>query len=216
MNLGLTDDERRLLARALMDYRLDAGYSPSGFAQIIGRDPSLISRLESGKAVPRLEHLIALRTEVGLSVDWLMDEVRPRPEMMEREERSAHGIDWRACTPPNMTPRVFECYLAPGTTPPMKPQIHDGEELIEVLEGHVTVTLGAHPRPIFHHEVLRIPPYMRHSIAPSGSNRARVRWTMSSEGEAVHTYPDADLSGLRRLIERRARKSLRGTGDADI
>jgi transcriptional regulator with XRE-family HTH domain len=215
LNLALTDEERRLLARALMEYRLETGYSPSAFAQIIGRDPSLISRLENGRAVPRLEHLFALRTEVGLSVDWLMDEVRPQPEMMEREERSAHGISWRACTPRNMTPRVFECYLFPGMTPTMKPRIHDGEELIEVLEGHVDVTLGAHSRPIFQHQVLRIPPYVRHAVVATRAE-ARVRWTMSAEGEQVHTYPDPDLSGLRRLIERRARKSLRGTEDADI
>lgn len=206
----LSDDELRLLGQEILNLRTENGISAADLAAVLGRDRTVVSKIENGKQRLVLDHLFSLRTELGVSVDALIDAVRPKGNFMEREERDAHGLHWIARTPVIGWPRVFEVSMFAEFEHSLGPRRHAGSELIEVMDGAVDVQLGSTELRVHRYEVLEIPPYERHAVAAVPGRPARLRWTMTAAGEEVHTQPDPDLTVLRRWLERRAKKTEAG------
>lgn len=204
------DDEesRRALGAQIRVFREENGISTAELAEIIGRDVSIVRKIEKGSVTPSVDALMALRRELGLSLDWLADQVWPAPDFID-DRHEGQGRDLYYFTRMPRDPgRPFECTLfAVGEdTPRPIPASHAGAEFIQLLSGEVFVTLGTRVVHVWRtSSVLRIPPWVEHTVVSATSDDARVRWTMSEQGEVLHTAPPrkpTQSEFVRRILER--------------
>jgi transcriptional regulator with XRE-family HTH domain len=129
----------------LRERRSELGWSIDDLAARSLLSASTISRIETGKRRPGLNHLVPLANALGLSLDELVapqpgDEVVIRPE----PER-AHGRTWWRLTPNDQPglPRVFKIALdEDASEPPDDLRTHPGRDWIFVLSGTLRLILG--------------------------------------------------------------------------
>lgn len=138
------------------------GLSIRALAGRIGVSPSLVSQIETGKANPSVGTLVAISTELGLSLDELFldapeqgrnggtsaDSVRRGPVLHESARASidlATGVHWSRLTP-NSDSEVDFLYAVyePGgaSCPPDALMRHHGREYGLVLAGRLGATIG--------------------------------------------------------------------------
>lgn len=184
------DDSLRALGAQLRVFREQNGVSTTELAEIIGRDVSTVRKIEKGTVAPSAAALMALRRELGLSLDWLADQIWPAPDFLDDRHEGPGRDLYYSTRMPRDPGRPFDCTLFAVTedTPPPVPASHAGAEFVQLLNGEVFVTLGARVVHIWRtSSVLRIPPWVEHTVVSATTDAARIRWTMSEHGEAIHT-----------------------------
>jgi transcriptional regulator with XRE-family HTH domain len=128
-------------------------------AQRIGVSPSLVSQIETGKVNPSVGTLVALTTELELSLDVLFADVVPPPApgdgatagtpVLRPAERPAleleTGVTWYRLTPRHEEDVDF-LYVVYGvggeSCPPDAMMVHRGREYGLVLSGRIGATVG--------------------------------------------------------------------------
>jgi len=69
---GITERDLQLFGRRIAQRRRTRGWNQKQLAERAAIEPARLSRLERGKAVPKLEELMHLRTVLGGTVDELI------------------------------------------------------------------------------------------------------------------------------------------------
>ncbi|MGN7222401.1 helix-turn-helix domain-containing protein [Curtobacterium flaccumfaciens] len=187
----LHSEERERLGRAFKEVREDAGWSVREVAACLRRDPSVVTRIESGKLALTEEHLVNLRRELGVSIDDLIDRSTPPSPFLEREEWSNEQGHWRALTPRGRRDRLFALTMDHQTR--AHAWSHAGEEFITVISGAAVVTLDTAQHLIDSTSAaLRIAPFARHVVRPSPEcEHTELLWTLTEDGVRRH----ASISG---------------------
>ena len=140
--------------------REEKGMSIRSLAQRIGVSPSLVSQIETGKVNPSVGTLVAITTELELSLDVLFADVVPPAAtpgaglddgtpVLRTDERPAleleTGVTWYRLTPRHEEDVDF-LYVVYGvggeSCPPDAMMVHRGREYGLVLAGQLGATVG--------------------------------------------------------------------------
>jgi len=177
-------------------------------ASILDRDPSTVGKIEAGRAPISAAGLVTLHQELGLSLDWLMAQAYPEPDFVDDRHEGSGPEVYFSTRIPRDAGRPFDCHVYPRTDddPPHSPVAHAGAEFIQLISGEALVTVGDREVHLWRKSsVLRIPPWVEHAVRPAKEQRAEIRWTMSEEGEEIHTASFRPQSEwIRQVLARRA------------
>lgn len=134
-----------LVRSRLHDRRVELDLSLDELAERSLINASTISRIETGKRRPGLNHLVPLANALGLSLDEL---VRPPDDgevVIRPERRQVDGMTYWQLTSHEQPglPRVYKIALpARATTPPDELPVHPGRDWFYVLSGTLRLVLG--------------------------------------------------------------------------
>lgn len=204
---------QQALGNQLRLYRESLGLSRADVAAIIGRDPSVVGKIEAGSVAISAASLITLRTTLGLSLDWLVEQLFPEPLFLDdRHEGRGPEVSFFTRMPRDAG-RTFDCVASPSLPGlPLPPAVqHAGAEYIQLTRGELLVTIGLREVHLWRtSSVLRIPPWVEHSVRLATDELASFRWTMSEEGEDIHTAEAQPRSKfMDRVLQRSAERQRR-------
>ncbi|MEQ8194935.1 MAG: cupin domain-containing protein [Rhodospirillales bacterium] len=164
----LTDGkkDRRMLSDTLTEGLTQYGIGPKiralrlkkklGLAQLgehTGLSPAMLSKIERGHLFPTLPTLLRIALVFGIGLDHFFTEKEEKPAAaVIRKKDRLRLPDQQGKEPPAyffesldfpVTNRKMEAYYAefPASSLPSQPHKHDGEELIYVLKGKLTVNI---------------------------------------------------------------------------
>ena len=66
-----TSSQRRLIGSRVRLARYNLGFSQETLAFFIGKSTATVSAIETGERLPSVETLIAIKAQLGVSLDWL-------------------------------------------------------------------------------------------------------------------------------------------------
>lgn len=164
-------------------------------AQRIGVSPSLVSQIETGKVNPSVGTLVAITTELELSLDVLFADVVPPPApgndgtagtpVLRPEERPAleleTGVTWYRLTPRHEEDVDF-LYVVYGvggeSCPPDAMMVHRGREYGLVLSGRIGATVGFESYELGPGDSIVFEARSPHRFWTIGAEPAIVVWTI--------------------------------------
>jgi transcriptional regulator with XRE-family HTH domain len=181
------------LAR-LRSRREEKGMSIRTLAQRIGVSPSLVSQIETGKVNPSVGTLVAITTELELSLDVLFADVVPPPPgdgagtgtpVLRPGERPAleleTGVTWYRLTPRHEEDVDF-LYVVYGvdgeSCPPDAMMVHRGREYGLVLSGRLGATVGFESYELAPGDSIVFEARSPHRFWTIGAEPAIVVWTI--------------------------------------
>lgn len=177
--------------------------SVRGLAGRIGVSPSLISQIETGKVNPSVGTLVAITTELGLSLDVLFaDAAAPLRSpgedgiMLHPDERPAlelaTGVTWYRLTPRHEedVDFLYVVYGVGGESCPTDAMlVHRGREYGLLLSGRLGATIGFDSYELSAGDSIVFEARSPHRFWTIGDEPAVVVWTIIGRaGEARHTF----------------------------
>jgi len=121
-----------------------------------GLSPALLSKIERGRLFPTLPTLLRIALVFGVGLDYFFAGARDKPlvaltrkaERVELPERAgaSDGTYRFAALDYQATERRFNCYYAeflPAAIEKLRPHEHSGVEFIYVIQGTLSVHMGA-------------------------------------------------------------------------
>ena len=183
------------LAR-LRGRREERGMSIRTLARRIGVSPSLVSQIETGKVNPSVGTLVAITTELGLSLDVLFADAQPAPPLpgagtgggtpvLRPDERPTleleTGVTWYRLTPRSEedVDFLYVVYEVGGEScPPDAMMVHRGREYGLVLSGRIGATVGFESYELGPGDSIVFEARSPHRFWTIGSEPAVVVWTI--------------------------------------
>ena len=139
------DDIEARVRRRLRELRTQRGMTLEDVARAADIDISTLSRLESGKRRFALDHLPRLAAALSISTDDLMRAPEAQDPRVRGASHSRDGITYWPLTRggPAGGLHTFKIRVsARRRTPPAELPVHDGQEWLYVLSGHLRLLLG--------------------------------------------------------------------------
>ncbi|WP_328999261.1 cupin domain-containing protein [Kribbella sp. NBC_00709] len=143
-----TVDESTAVGATIRRLRRAREMSAAELAQAAELSPGAISQIESGTTQPSLPALRRIARGLRVPVfQLLLEDEKPNGHVVRRSEAGPRGrgqIAYDVLTPDTDGElEVIEVRLAPGQSTADRPVSHPGEECLVVVEGDVTVEIGA-------------------------------------------------------------------------
>jgi transcriptional regulator with XRE-family HTH domain len=146
MGFMLNQQEIEALVRSrLRDRRVDLGWSIDDLAERSLINASTISRIETGKRRPGLNHLVPLANTLGLSLDELVSPPADDDIVIRPDPHHVGGRTWWHLTRNDQPglPRVFKvAFDDDRVVSPEELRTHPGREWLYVLSGTLRLVLG--------------------------------------------------------------------------
>lgn len=139
------DDIEARVRRRLRELRTQRGMTLEDVARAADIDISTLSRLESGKRRFALDHLPRLAAALSITTDELMRAPEAEDPRVRGASHSRDGITYWPLTRggPAGGLHTFKIRVsARRRTPPAELPVHDGQEWLYVLSGHLRLLLG--------------------------------------------------------------------------
>ncbi|MCT7368637.1 helix-turn-helix domain-containing protein [Mycolicibacterium llatzerense] len=139
------DDIEARVRRRLRELRIQRGMTLEDVARAADIDISTLSRLESGKRRFALDHLPRLAAALSISTDELMRAPEAEDPRVRGASHSRDGITYWPLTRGGPAGGLHTFKIRVSTrrrTPPAELPVHDGQEWLYVLSGHLRLLLG--------------------------------------------------------------------------
>ncbi len=139
------DDIEARVRRRLRELRIQRGMTLEDVARAADIDVSTLSRLESGKRRFALDHLPRLAAALSISTDELMRVPEAEDPRVRGASHSRDGITYWPLTRGGPAGGLHTFKIRVSTrrrTPPAELPVHDGQEWLYVLSGHLRLLLG--------------------------------------------------------------------------
>ena len=139
------EDIESRVRRRLRELRTQRGMTLEDVARAADIDVSTLSRLESGKRRLALDHLPRLAAALSVSSDELMRAPEADDPRVRSTSHTRDGITYWPLTRggPASGLHTFKIRVSPRRrTPPTDLPVHDGQEWLYVLTGHLRLILG--------------------------------------------------------------------------
>ncbi|WP_418002625.1 helix-turn-helix domain-containing protein [Mycobacterium sp. PDNC021] len=139
------DDIEARVRRRLRELRIQRGMTLEDVARAADIDISTLSRLESGKRRFALDHLPRLAAALSISTDELMRAPEAEDPRVRGASHSRDGITYWPLTRGGPAGGLHTFKIRVSTrrrTPPATLPVHDGQEWLYVLSGHLRLLLG--------------------------------------------------------------------------
>lgn len=140
-----TDDIDLRVRRRLRELRTQRGLTLEEVATRADIDVSTLSRLESGKRRLALDHLPRLASALSVSTDDLLRAPDAEDPRVKGASQTRHGVTYWPLTHsgPAAGLHAFKIRVsARRRTPPDQLPVHDGQDWMYVLSGHMRLILG--------------------------------------------------------------------------
>lgn len=192
----------RHLSKRLREARTLHALSLRQLAARVGVSASLISQIENGKVQPSVNTLYALASELGLSIDDLLDasgDGAPgasdpdRPVVVQRAENRkvidlGRGVRWERLTQQS-EPGIDFFYVVyePGSDsgPPDVPHHHSGREWGHVIRGTLVVQVGGETHTLGPGESVTFDSTVPHRLHNPGAEEMHGIWfVLGRQGDA--------------------------------
>ena len=139
------DDIEARVRRRLRELRTQRGMTLEDVARAADIDISTLSRLESGKRRFALDHLPRLAAALSISTDELMRAPEAEDPRVRGASHTRDGITYWPLTRGGPAGGLHTFKIRVSTrrrTPPAELPVHDGQEWLYVLSGHLRLLLG--------------------------------------------------------------------------
>lgn len=139
------DDIEARVRRRLRELRIQRGMTLEDVARAADIDISTLSRLESGKRRFALDHLPRLAAALSISTDELMRAPEAEDPRVRGASHTRDGITYWPLTRGGPAGGLHTFKIRVSTrrrTPPAELPVHDGQEWLYVLSGHLRLLLG--------------------------------------------------------------------------
>ena len=211
---------RPVARRRLRAARTAAGLSLRDLGARLGVSASLLSQIENGRTDPSVSSLYALVTELGLSLDELLQLPEGEAEASEapsgspatggetpivrQSERRVleidSGVRWELLTPgPDRRVDALLATYEPGGSSSSSGRLmtHPGVEYAYLIEGELTLLLGFEERVIAAGDSLVFESSTPHLYRNDGRVRARGTWFVLQPGAESEARPGAWMPAAR-------------------
>lgn len=144
--------------------------------------PGYLSQVERGLATPSLGTLAQIADGLGVGVDHFVGEARPSDLLSRASARARFSIDGSGMTYeslaspfPGAELSSYVLHVPPGFA--SETVAHEGEEIVYVLDGEITQTLGGESFVMRTGDTLHYCGSTPHSWVNQSDTPARVLWT---------------------------------------
>jgi transcriptional regulator with XRE-family HTH domain len=178
--------ERYRIGSKIRALRLKKKLGLMQLSEHTGLSPAMLSKIERGKLFPTLPTLlrIALVFGVGLEHFFVDGEERPRATIIRKKDR-LRLPNRPGEGPPSyffesldfpVTDRKMEAFLAefPAGSKPSEPHLHDGAELIFVLNGRLAVDVDGQESVLDEGDAMYFESGVAHSYRQDGRSAAQA------------------------------------------
>lgn len=160
---------------------------------------SWLSKLENGQLTPSLEGLVRLAEVLQCGVEGLVEGLSVPPQFVVMKRGSGRTEPSRGGKPGMIVESLADewrnramnpviLHLS-GTGNRSKPDNHDGERFLLVLEGDVTIAYGDEQIPLSEGDSIYIYAAIPHTIRPAGRGTATVLSVSCERSHAAHDLP---------------------------
>jgi transcriptional regulator with XRE-family HTH domain len=184
----------------LRDARTERGISVRGLAQSLGVSASLISQIETGKTQPSVSTLYAIVTELGVSIDQLLDVAATAPTpaapVVQRAAENPvlemeNGVRWERLAVGDGSADALLVTYEPGSSSSVEGRLmrHSGVEYAYILEGELTLQLEFDEFTLRAGDSLHFDSVRPHLYTNRSGARARGVWFVSGRRQQNQTLP---------------------------
>lgn len=171
------------LAARLRELRVARGWTLERAATSVGLAPSTLSRIETNRRIPSLEHLVALGVAYNVPLDDLLPPALSDPRVRSKAKR-VNGMVIRTLSPATSPLSVVEITITKRKTP-REPQAHSGREWIYVVSGVLSLTLGGSTIAMRPGEAAEFDTRLLHAL-DAESDSVTVIAIYGEEGRRIH------------------------------
>lgn len=159
-------------------------------ADATGISTSTLSRIESGRRRPSLEHLLPLARIYDAPLDDLVDTPAAPDPRIRAQPVTRHGRTFYPLTRGAQSPRAYKIVI-----PPPRPgrravdgdlQIHAGYEWLYVLSGRLRLRLGEHDLLLNAGEAAEFDTRVPHALDNPGPATVELLSLFGPDGERMH------------------------------
>ena len=222
-----TEAEFATMGDRLRRARTSRGLSLRAVAKRLGVSPSLISQVETGRAMPSVSTLYALATELGISLDELLfvdappappstpaaasapepvEDPLPRDPVQRASSRVkiglGSGVSWERLTTESLrnVDFLYVTYEVGGASSPEDAfQRHRGQEWGYVLSGTLQVNIGFDEFVLGTGDAITFDSAVPHRLSNPGDEPVRAIWFVQGRRTAdAPTTADATPPEVRR------------------
>ena len=173
----------QVLAARLRDLRTSRRWTLERAAAAACLTPSTLSRIETHRRIPSLEHLVALGQAYGIALGDLLPPALSDPRIRSKTRR-VKGIAFRTLSPPTSPLLVVEITLAKRARRRER-QVHPGREWIYVVSGVLSLTLGERIITMREGEAAEFDTRLPHAL-DAESESATLIAVYGEEGRRIH------------------------------
>lgn len=171
------------LAARLRELRTSRRWTLERAAALAGLTPSALSRIETNRRVPSLEHLVALGAAYGVTLTDLLPPAMSDPRIRSKTKR-IEGMAVRALSPPSSPLSVVEITLNKRTKR-KQTQVHTGREWFYVISGTLALTLGQSEVIMREGEAAEFDTRVPHAMSAESESVTLIA-IFSEEGRRIH------------------------------
>jgi transcriptional regulator with XRE-family HTH domain len=166
------------------------GVTLSAVAAETGLVTSTLSRLETGKVRPTLEHLLPLARVYGVPLDDLVAAPPTGDPRIHLRPRRHRGLTVVPLTRRPGGVQAYKVVFPPaGQESTTKRQTHDGYEWFYVLDGRVRLVLGDQELVLGPGEAAELDTRTPHWLGSADAQPAEVLTLFGAQGERAHVAP---------------------------
>ncbi|MBT2483485.1 MULTISPECIES: helix-turn-helix domain-containing protein [unclassified Microbacterium] len=184
----MPDGSLALIGPRLKSWRQKRSMTLAELSEATGISSSTLSRLEAGKRAPNLELVVPIAHALRLELDDIVPRKAPDPRVTRTTRRS--GETWYETLSPDTSPVQTYKVTFPanpaGITAVPDPKVHDGQEWLYVLSGHLRLVLGEQDLTLGPGEAAEFDTRVPHWLSATGAGPAEVLSIFSKEGKRIH------------------------------
>ena len=184
----MPDDSLDLIGPRLKSWREKRSMTLAELSASTGISPSTLSRLEAGKRAPNLELVVPIARALRLELDDIVPRAAPDPRV-PRKTRQVDGVRYETLSPassPVQTYKVTFPANPAGITAVPEPKVHDGQEWLYVLSGHLRLVLGEQDVTLGPGEAAEFDTRIPHWLSATGAGPVEILSIFSKEGKRIH------------------------------
>ena len=184
----MPDDSLAQIGPRLKSWREKRSMTLAELSETTGISASTLSRLEAGKRAPNLELVVPIARALRLELDDIVPRTAPDPRV-RRTKKSIGGTQYETLAPessPVQTYKVTFPANPAGVTQVPEPKVHDGQEWLYVLSGHLRLVIGEQDVTLGPGEAADFDTRIPHWLAATGAGPCEVISIFSKEGKRIH------------------------------
>lgn len=159
-------------------------------ADATGISMSTLSRIESGRRRPSLEHVLSLARTYDVPLDDLVETPTAPDPRIRAEPVTRHGRTFYPLTRSAGSPQAYKIVIpaprAGRAADDVGLQVHAGYEWLYVLSGRLRLRLGEHDRLLDAGEAAEFDTRVPHALDNPGPATAELLSLFGPDGERMH------------------------------
>jgi transcriptional regulator with XRE-family HTH domain len=182
------DNSLALIGPRLKSWREKRSMTLSELSETTGISSSTLSRLEAGKRAPNLELVVPIARALRLELDDIVPRAAPSP-LVRRTTRRVGEVQYETLSPessPVQTYKVTFPANPAGVTAVPEPKVHDGQEWLYVLSGHLRLVIGEQDVTLGPGEAAEFDTRIPHWLSATGAGPVELLSIFSKEGKRIH------------------------------